>query len=425
MGDSSLRGPNTDTMAGDIVCVSVPPDGPYGIQLVADSDGQAAVVVSFETLPNGKFGPVQKHGGVHPGDVLFEINDNSLMNTKFDDAKKIILDRNTLKKVLKFMNSKEYYRRKRGGSVRVNPTDSKSNFLSTIKRTRFSEEGGKQFVEYEIACQMRIAATKVQKDLIYQWSVWKRYSEFSSLHGELRRSLGWQMDGIEFPSSYTFVFNKMSPEFVEQRRDELKDYWQKVISIDKVTDFQKHHCSFELKAFLDVESQTKKEVAATADTIQENSEGGEIASNVAAPARRGSTRVMSRRLSAKPGAFSAEAAKALASDTATSQSTAAAAFASTPTNHMAPQTATNVSSTSTVMTDNTPPVPPPRPSALVAAPTAAPTTAPAATKPTPAPVSAPTTAPPTQRPSGGDNLPPKPTGARANLLGSINALRKD
>lgn len=188
-----------------------------------------------------------------------------------------------------------------------------------------------------------------------------------------------------------------------------------------MTDFQKHHCSFELKAFLDVESQTKKEVAATADTIQDNSEGGEFASNVTAPTRRGSTRVMSRRLSAKPGAFSAEAAKALASDTATSQSTAAAAFASTPTNHMAPQTATNVSSTSTVMTDNTPPVPPPRPSALIAAPTAAP----AATKPTPAPVSASTTAPPTQRPSGGDNLPPKPTGARANLLGSINALRKD
>lgn len=112
MGDSALRGPNTDTLAGDVVCVTVTPDGPYGIQLVGDSDGQAAVVVGFEPLPNGRFGPIQKHGGVHPGDVLFEINDTSLMNMKFDDARRVIQDRNTLKKVLKFMNSKEYYRRK-------------------------------------------------------------------------------------------------------------------------------------------------------------------------------------------------------------------------------------------------------------------------------------------------------------------------
>lgn len=112
MGDSVLRGPNADTLAGDVVCVTVPPDGPYGIQMTADSDGHAIVVVCFEPLPSGKFGPIQKHGGVHAGDILFEINDNSLMNTKFDDAKRIVHDRNTLKKVLKFMNSKEYYRRK-------------------------------------------------------------------------------------------------------------------------------------------------------------------------------------------------------------------------------------------------------------------------------------------------------------------------
>lgn len=107
---------------------------------------------------------------------------------------------------------------RRGGSVRVNPTDSKNNFLSTIRRNRLGEEAGKKYVEYEVACQMRIAASKVQKDVIYQWSVWKRYSEFVTLHAELRRSLGWQMDGIELPSPHTFVFNKLSPEFIEQRR---------------------------------------------------------------------------------------------------------------------------------------------------------------------------------------------------------------
>lgn len=81
-----------------------------------------------------------------------------------------------------------------------------------------AEDSGRKFVEYEIACQLRMAATKVQKELVYQWSMWKRYSEFAALHQDLKRSLGWQMDGIEFPSAYTFVFNKLSSEFIEQRR---------------------------------------------------------------------------------------------------------------------------------------------------------------------------------------------------------------
>jgi hypothetical protein len=68
------KGPSTDTAAGDIVVISVPPDGPYGVNFVADTDGFAAVIHSFDRLPNGKFGPLQKHGGLHYGDVLFEIN---------------------------------------------------------------------------------------------------------------------------------------------------------------------------------------------------------------------------------------------------------------------------------------------------------------------------------------------------------------
>lgn len=37
-------------------------------------------------------------------------------------------------------------------------------------------------------------------------------------------------------------------------RDELNGYWQKVIAIDKVVDFNKHHCSPSLKVFLEVEN---------------------------------------------------------------------------------------------------------------------------------------------------------------------------
>ena len=101
-----------DTLAGDVVAIAVPPDGPYGINLRPDENGNAAVVHSFDKLPNGKFGPVQKHGGVHYGDILFEINDTPLSSISHAEALKILANKNTLKKILKFQNPKVYYRKK-------------------------------------------------------------------------------------------------------------------------------------------------------------------------------------------------------------------------------------------------------------------------------------------------------------------------
>lgn len=107
-----IGGPTADTQAGDIVVVVVPPDSSYGVKFAADSDGCAAIIESFERLPTGKFGPIQKHGGVHANDVLFEFNDMQLINTKFTEVCRILADKNVLKRELKFMNQKEYYRRK-------------------------------------------------------------------------------------------------------------------------------------------------------------------------------------------------------------------------------------------------------------------------------------------------------------------------
>lgn len=101
------------------------------------------------------------------------------------------------------------------------PQDGKNSFLSAVKRSRFSDSAGKKYVEYEIACQYRLVGHKVQTEVVYQWSVWKRYSEFENLHAAVKKSLGWQMDGIDFPSAHTFVMNKLSPEFVDQRRLDL------------------------------------------------------------------------------------------------------------------------------------------------------------------------------------------------------------
>ena len=72
----------------------------------------AAVVQSFERLPNGTFGPIQRHGGVHYGDVLFELNDRCFFNTPLGEVLRVLNDKNLSKKNAKFLNAKEYYRRK-------------------------------------------------------------------------------------------------------------------------------------------------------------------------------------------------------------------------------------------------------------------------------------------------------------------------
>lgn len=88
------------------------PDGPYGVRFEPDADGHSAVIKVWERLPNGKFGPLQKHGGLHYGDILFSINDTQVDIIPHSETLNMINDRNTLKKVFKFMNSGEYYRRK-------------------------------------------------------------------------------------------------------------------------------------------------------------------------------------------------------------------------------------------------------------------------------------------------------------------------
>ena len=98
------------------------------------------------------------------------------------------------------------------------PQDGKNNFLSVVKRTRLAQIDGRKVTEFEIACQLTVVSLKVHKEIVYQWSVWKRFSDFDALHSQIKRALGWQMDHIEFPSAHTFVLNKFSPEFVETRR---------------------------------------------------------------------------------------------------------------------------------------------------------------------------------------------------------------
>jgi len=211
-------------------------------------------------------------------------------------------------------------------------------------------------------------------------------------------------------------------------REDLKDYWQKVISIDKVMDFAKHHCSGDIKAFLQVDDNTKnKEVAATADLIGDYDNGedtgakrtsGNFGSNSmsptasgAPPSRRGSVRTNSRRITAKT----------LGQGTANGSSTLAIADVAhnpepIPEANESQGTPISISSESADQdwepSARSPPVPPPRPAP-----------APAAAAVAPPPPARPSPTPSTSS-SQSSTTPPK-TAARVNLLDSIAALRKD
>ena len=421
---ASAVGPVKDTSVGDIVVINVDSEGPYGANLEADEDGCAAVIKGFEKLPNGKFGPLQKHGGVHYGDVLFAINDIQLEIVPFNEVMGILRDRNLLRKALKFMSSTEYYHRKRkkANSLNMFAQDKKANFLSIVRRARVTQEGSSKFVQYEIACQMRVVSMKLQKEIVYKWSVWKRYTEFEQLNTLLRQTYGWRMTGCDFPSSHLFVLNKLATDFIEMRREELNAFWQKIIKIDKATEFNKHHCSRELKEFLDIEGVMRSGgVKATAGGAGGGGGGGdsdflEIPENSASAggagaARRASQKPTARRRSTNSTTLFTD------SELPASQSVASAAPGKPRPVSMssAPQPASSASAPTSAPGNKPPPPPsaPPPPPPKQAAAAAA---APAAARP-PAPAAA------AAAPAAAGPAPPKASGARLNLLADIARRR--
>lgn len=385
--------------------VSVPSTGPYGVVIEADRFGHAAVVKSWSRLPSGKFGPIQKHGGVNIGDVLVSINDINVTDTSFMETNEL-LSKSMSSKVLKFVNSSEYYNKKKGagkGNAFASKETNKAPFLSVIKKARVNNFASTNFVEYEIMCQLRVASLSVDKEKTFRWSVWRRFSDFEQLNTALKKTLGWHMDSISFPSSHTFVLNKFAPDFIEQRREELNEYWQKIISIDKVTEFNKHHCSAALKKFIDVEGallgekdkekplQSEEDSEAPASSKEssedEKSKKSEGSGN---QSRRPSSRRLSSRASSTKGSM--RRGSSAKSVNASSSSV---------------EDKDEGNNTSNASVD--------------ASPVSTPVSSPPAT--TQAPPKATSPKPPAE--STSTTKPPPPSAARANLLGSINALRKD
>ena len=105
-------GPAKDTAVGEIVVITLTSSDAHGLVLQPDRDGCCAIIKAMERLPNGKFGIIQRNGGVHVNDVLFGINDTLLENMPHNDVLALLNDRNTLRKTVKFMSQTEYYNRK-------------------------------------------------------------------------------------------------------------------------------------------------------------------------------------------------------------------------------------------------------------------------------------------------------------------------
>ena len=418
-------GPVKDTAVGDIVVINVDSEGPYGVNLEADEDGCAAVIKGFEKLPNGKFGPLQKHGGVHFGDVLFAINDIQLEIVTFQEVMSIIRDRNLLKKALKFMSATEYYHRKRkkANSLNLFAQDKKDNFLSIVRRARVTQEGSSKFAQYEIACQLRVVSMKLQKEIVYKWTVWKRYTEFEQLNTALKETYGWRMGGIDFPSSHLFVLNKLASDFIDNRREEINSYWQKVIKIDKATEFNKHHCSRELKAFLDVENILRSGGGKATTSSSSSSAGGDSdfleipepsGSNSSSGAGGGSVRRPSQKPTARRRSTNSTTPTLFTDAEMPASQSVASSAPGKPRPVSTPALSTNSSSSSHAVSapagtasapggGKAPPPPPPPP----------PRAAPAAAPPAAAPAA----------PAASGAAPPKAPGARANLLADIARRR--
>ena len=83
---SSLVGPNRTTEHDGFVTIEVPPSSQYGIVLAAGLKGECAVIKRWERLADGKFGPIQTHGGVRLNDIVLRMNDTDLTSLPFSQV---------------------------------------------------------------------------------------------------------------------------------------------------------------------------------------------------------------------------------------------------------------------------------------------------------------------------------------------------
>jgi len=65
------------------------------------------MLVAWERLPNGKFGPIQRDGGVRLGDILLRLNTVDLHQRRFEDVMTMLRNPGILNKRLTFVSKEK------------------------------------------------------------------------------------------------------------------------------------------------------------------------------------------------------------------------------------------------------------------------------------------------------------------------------
>jgi len=294
---ASLTGPSRTTQHDGLVTVEVPVSGPYGMTLGPGHNGRCGLIKQWDRLPNGKFGPIQVHGGVRLGDYVLRVNDLDVTTLSFKELKAAVIDSNLIHKILTFGSPSKYreiLELKMGGKGLGGGAPGR-DFTSAVRQARINKDGREPFAEYEIVCKLKLATSKVHKESSLKWSVWHRFSDFLALHNQLTAQLGWQLKDAKFPPKKSVVFNKLNITFIENRRNLLDAYWQQVIVIDRICDFGKHHANDALTDFLDVTHTMATNNAVGGTDVIAQTDDTEKQADSSAPQRRGSTRTAQRR----------------------------------------------------------------------------------------------------------------------------------
>jgi len=57
----------------------------------------------------------------------------------------------------------------------------------------------------------------------------------------------WQLKDVKFPPKRSLVLNKLNVAFIESRRAALENWWQALLALDRIAEFNKHYASQPLK----------------------------------------------------------------------------------------------------------------------------------------------------------------------------------
>ena len=132
------------------------------------------------------------------------------------------------------------------------------NVRMDVRASRITAIGRKRHVEYQIICFYR--ASDLQKT-VTRFEKWRRYSEFSDLDQSLRNEFGYHMEKVKFPPKRRF--GNLDPTFIAQRQKLLSEYLQLILQLANVAEFDKHHCSKQLRTFVGYDLHLKPQAGTT------------------------------------------------------------------------------------------------------------------------------------------------------------------